>query len=222
MSEQIKTIEHVKWVQWPINWSAVIAGSLATLALLMVFGLIGISIGAHLWGLSRVVLEWKTLAWLGLLFNVGGVFFAFAGGGWVACRLAGARYSEYGMIQGAMVWLVTLPLLVFCAAQGAGTFMGSWLGGLASNHPAWSYDQDSASSPARTATITAVDPAAKAKATTFEETAAAKATRNAALGVVAALLLGLMGCVLGGWLASGEAMTLSHWSERKVTLISTG
>ncbi len=222
MSEPIKTIEHVKWVQWPVNWSAVIAGSLTTLALLMVFGLIGISIGAHLWGPSRLVLEWKTLAWLGLLFNVCGVFFAFAGGGWVACKLAGARYSEYGMIQGAVVWLVTLPLMVFCAAQGAGSFMGSWLGGLASNHPAWSYDQEVGSSPVRAATITTTDPAAKAKATTIEETAVAKATRNAALGVVAALLLGLMGCVLGGWLASGEAMTLSHWSERKVTLISTG
>lgn len=216
MTHNQKTVEHVKWVQWPTSWSAVIAGSLTTLALLLMFGLIGISLGAHLWGPSQVVLEWKTLAWLGLAFNVFGVFFSFAGGGWVACRVAGARYSEYGMIQGAMVWLVTLPILVFCAAQGAGSFMGSWLGGLASNHPAWNYGQDSFQG--TTATIA---PQEKVKATTIDETAAAKVTRNAALGIVAAFLLGLMGCVLGGWMASGEAMTLSHWSNRKTIIPST-
>jgi len=39
---------------------------------------------------------------------------------------------------------------------------------------------------------------------------AAEAMRNAALGAVTALLLGLVGAVLGGWMASGEPMTLGY------------
>jgi len=40
---------------------------------------------------------------------------------------------------------------------------------------------------------------------------AARAARNTALGVVASLLLGLMGSVIGGWISSGEPMTISHY-----------
>ena len=35
-------------------------------------------------------------------------------------------------------------------------------------------------------------------------------TRNTALGVITALLLGLMGSVVGGWMASGEPMNFTH------------
>lgn len=197
----------VKWVHWPVNWSAVIVGALTTLALILIFGLIGLAVGAHLLGPSRVVLEWKTLAWLGLAFNVCGVFFAFVGGGWVGSKIAGIRYSETAMMHGAIVWVVTIPLMVFLAAQGASTYMGSWLSGLAGNHPAWTDAPDSL-------TTANNNPTDKAKTTTYQETAAAKATRNAALGAVAALLLGLMGCALGAWMASGEAMTFTHWNDR--------
>ena len=196
----------VKWVNWPVNWSAVIAGSLTTLTLILVFGLIGLSVGAHLVGPSRVVLEWKTLAWLGILFNVFGVFFAFVGGGWVACKVAGILRSETATMHAAIVWVVTIPLMVILASQGASSYMGGWLGGLAGNHPAWSETSSTVSSLPQTN-----DPA---KSTTPSEMAIARATRNTALGAVAALLLGLMGCVLGGWMASGEPMTITHWRHR--------
>jgi len=202
----------VKWVHWPVSWSAVIVGSLTTLALILIFGLIGIAVGAHLVGPSRAVLEWKTLAWLGLAFNVFGVFFAFVGGGWVASKIAGIRWSETAMMHGAIVWVVTIPLIVFIAAQGASSYMGGWLGGLGTNHPAWAATPDS--------TLTIPAPTDKAKTTTSAETAAAKATRNAALGDVAALLLGLMGCALGAWCGSGEAMTFSHWRDRTPVIVT--
>jgi hypothetical protein len=41
-----------------------------------------------------------------------------------------------------------------------------------------------------------------------------RATRNAALGAVTALLLGLVGSVIGGWIASGEPMTLTYYRTR--------
>lgn len=208
---EIDCARSTRWVHWPVNWSAVIVGALTTLALILVFGLIGLALGAHLLGPSRLVLEWKTLAWMGLIFNVCGVFFAFVGGGWVAGKVAGIQRSETAMMHGAIVWIVTIPLLVLAAAQGAGSYMGGWLSGLAGNHPAWIGTQDTA--------ITLPTPGEKAKTTTEQDTVAAKATRNAALGAVAALLLGLMGCALGAWLASGEPMTFTHWRDRTPELV---
>jgi anti-sigma factor RsiW len=34
--------------------------------------------------------------------------------------------------------------------------------------------------------------------------------RNSAVGAVTALLIGLMGSLIGGWLASGEPMSLTY------------
>ena len=43
---------------------------------------------------------------------------------------------------------------------------------------------------------------------------AARAFRNTALVTVAALLLGLVGSVLGGWMASGEPMSVTYYRRR--------
>jgi hypothetical protein len=40
-------------------------------------------------------------------------------------------------------------------------------------------------------------------------------TRNVALGAVTALLLGLIGSVIGGWWATGEPMNFTHHRTRK-------
>jgi uncharacterized membrane protein YeaQ/YmgE (transglycosylase-associated protein family) len=45
----------------------------------------------------------------------------------------------------------------------------------------------------------------------------AKAIRNTALATVVALLIGLVGSVIGGWLASGEPMTFTHYRRRDLT-----
>jgi len=42
----------------------------------------------------------------------------------------------------------------------------------------------------------------------------AEATRNNALATAVALLLGLVGSVIGGWMASGEPMTFTHHRKR--------
>ena len=38
---------------WPVNWSAIWVGALASLAVALIFGLIGTAIGAHQVGTSR-------------------------------------------------------------------------------------------------------------------------------------------------------------------------
>jgi uncharacterized protein involved in exopolysaccharide biosynthesis len=50
----------------------------------------------------------------------------------------------------------------------------------------------------------------------------AKAIRNTALATVVALLVGLVGAVIGGWMASGEPMTFTHYRRRDATTSRVG
>lgn len=174
------------WRPWPI-WSAVFVGALTALAVALIIGLIGYAVGAHQLAGPRIA-SWKTVRFISLVFSIGGAFFAFAAGGWVAARIAGLRRAEPAMLHGAVAWLVTVPMLLALAALGAGGGFGGWYGGFGS--AAW----------------TTQVPAAGGDV--------AAAVRNTALASVAALLLGLIGSVIGGWLASGEPMSLTYYRQR--------
>jgi hypothetical protein len=166
-----------------VSWTGIFVGALSALGLLLVFGLTGIAVGSHQVG--QRVGSWHEFRLITLAFSVFGSFLSFVLGGWVAARVSGARRADTAMLDGAIVWLVTVPGLLFFAALGAGGFLGIWYGGLAAP-PAWA--------PPATPMV--------------ESAAAALAARNGALGALTALLLGVVGAVIGGWLGSGEPMTL--------------
>jgi len=113
-------------------------------------------------------------------------FFAFAAGGWVAAKIAGARYAEPSILHAAVAWLIALPLLIVMLAAGSGSAFGGWYGGL----------------------VTVAGAAVASPASP-------EAARATALTGLAAILIGLIGTVIGGWAASGEPMTLTHYRTRK-------
>ena len=178
---------------WPINWSAIWVGTLAALAVALIVSLAGAALGAHQLGPGGRIASWKDVGFGALVFSVVGAFAAFVVGGWVAGKINGFRRAETDMLHGAIVWLVAVPLLVAFAALGAGTLFGGWYGGLAGT-PVWV-----------TPNTVAADPAA------------ATAARNTALLAVTALLIGLIGSVLGGWMASGEPMSIYLYRTRTAT-----
>ena len=176
------------WRPWPV-WSAVFVGALTALAVGLIIGLIGYAIGAHQLAGPRTM-TFKGIRMLTMIFNIGGAFFAFVAGGWVAARIAGLRRSEPAMLHGAIAWGVTIPVMLLLGALGATAMYGSWYSGLVAGTPTW--------------------------ATTAPSTPElAAAVRNSALATVGALLLGLVGAVLGGWMASGEPMRLGYYRRRE-------
>jgi uncharacterized membrane protein YeaQ/YmgE (transglycosylase-associated protein family) len=177
---------------WPVSWSAIWIGALAALAVGLIFGLTGIAIGTYR---EAHIVSWHTFDFWALVLSVCGAFFSFAVGGWTAGKVSGARRAETAMLHGAVAWLVTIPVLLVLAALGAAGYFGIWYGGLAGT-PAW-------------APPVTVDPQA------------AIIARNGALGAVTALLLGLIGSVVGGWMASGEPMTFTYHRTR-AALIAGG
>jgi hypothetical protein len=164
-------------------------GALATIGLAFVLGLIGIAVGAHKIGMTGQVTKVTRDA---IVWGIMGSFFSFALGGWVAASIGGIRRAEPAMLHGAITWLVALPLLVVLLGLGAGAALGGWYGGLV-GAPAW-----------------VLPPAASPNPD------AALIARNAALTGVTAILVGLMGSVVGGWMGSGEPMTLASSGSRGV------
>src|SRR3989440_4776971 len=121
--------EYDTWRPWPI-WSAVWVGALAAIAVGLIIGLIGFAVGAHELTAPRFT-TWKNVRIITTIFNIGGSFFAFVVGGWVAARIAGLRRSEPAMLHGGVVWLLTIPMLLVLAALGATGHWGGWYGGVA-------------------------------------------------------------------------------------------
>jgi len=175
-----------QWDSWPVSWSAVWVGALTALGAALIIGLVGTALGAHE---SARIVSWRTFQFWSLVFSVSGSFFCFAIGGWAAGKILGARRAEPAMLHGVIAWLVTIPFLLVLASLGAAGYFGVWYGGLAGT-PTW------------VPPVVIVDPEA------------AIIARNSALGALTALLLGLVGTVIGAWMASGEPMTLTYYRTR--------
>jgi hypothetical protein len=188
MAERRTTVAYQQGevIVWPVSWSAIWIGGLAALAAGLIFGLAGTALGAY--SETRIV-SWHKFQMWALVFSICGAFFAYAIGGWVAGKVLGARRAEYTVLHGVIAWLVTIPMLLVLAFLGAASFYGVWYGGLAGT-PAWAPP------------VVVVDPQA------------AIIARNGALGALTALLVGLAGSVIGGWMASGEPMTFTYYRTR--------
>ena len=218
-----------EWQHWPINWSAVWVGGLAALAAALIFGLIGIAVGAHLLGPEHRVVDLHKFGLGALIFSVCGAFFAFVIGGWVTGKIAGILRAEPAMLHGALAWLLATPLLVVLVGLGAGSFFGGWYAGLGGS-PAWAapaaapFDRPeplvAGASQEERATYQAALTKYQEQVKQWKEDTP-RATRNSALGAVTALLLGLIGSVLGGWLACGEPMSLTYHRRRPAAHLPT-
>jgi len=218
---QMEAREHVgsyRAEAWPVNWNGIVVGALAALAALLVVGLSGIALKAHDVGQGRAVADLHKLGFWSLVFSVFGTFLAFALGGWISGQIAGFRRSEPCMLHGACAWLLALPILLLLGGMGAAGLYGGWLSGVDSRHPGWNYHVTDGRG------VVAV-PGARGDGATAESSSrivtdeeASRAARNTALGTVAALLLGLMGSVIGGWISSGEPMTFTYHKTRDLSL----
>ncbi|NJN17434.1 MAG: hypothetical protein HC822_14755 [Oscillochloris sp.] len=104
-----------------IRWGPVIAGIFTVLTTLLTLSVLGLAIGfsafdagdpagafgmgAGIWGLVSALI-------------------AFGLGGYVAGATARVRGGDRGLLNGAMVWIVTIPLSLFVLSAGVGSLLG--------------------------------------------------------------------------------------------------
>lgn len=181
-------VREYQWQAWPVAWSAVWIGALSALAVGLVIGLIGYAVGAHEIA-SPGPTDAGKLRMIVVAFNIVGAFFAFVVGGWIVVRIAGIQRAEPAMLHGGIVWLVGIAMIVALAAMGATTWFGTWYSGFM------------------------VPPAARGPVLPFDPELA-RVMRNASFGTVVGMLVGLVGGVLGAWLACGEPMSIAYYRRR--------
>jgi hypothetical protein len=185
------------WTAWPVYWTPIVVGALASIVAVVLFGAIGTAVGSYKAGGEARITDFTSISRVAVAYAVFASFLAFVVGGWVTARVAGIRRSEPAMLHGAIAFLVATVVLVALASFGGGVYNG-WYAGL---------------SPI---------PAVPAAAGQAVDPTAAKAAATGAMAATVALLLGLAGSVIGGWMASGEPMTFTYYRTRGMTSRSLG
>ncbi|HUQ42678.1 MAG TPA: hypothetical protein VM052_09265 [Candidatus Limnocylindrales bacterium] len=178
-----------------VHWGPVLAGVVAALSTLLLLGLLGLATGlthvdAQAAGNSTGNQDAgrNSALWAAVSAAI-----AFIVGGYVAGRASDERSPGWSAFNGAMVFLVALPLMLWLAAQGAGAALGA-LGDLRSG-------------------------ANDASANGADAARAIEAARNAATAGLIGGLVGLAASTLGGLMAArGDDLRVGrNESDRKDT-----
>ena len=208
-----------------VRWGPIVAGLFAALSTLVVMSVLGAAVAgstfdpgdrARTYGMGAGV--WGAVSML----------LAFLIGGWLAARSAAVRGHGNGVLNGAMVWVVAIPLMLYmisAAVGAAGRAAGAaaQTGALATNAAAQTdqstvdqavpasvrQEADQAMNQVQGAIsqATQVEPGAVAQQATDPATQerVADGVARSAWGTLAALLLSLGAAAAGGYLGARTA-----------------
>lgn len=104
-----------------VRWASVLAGIFTTLASLIVFTVLGIAIGAAAFDPNQ-----PNNFGLGTgIYSIITGILSFLFGGFVAARSAAVAGRNNGVLNGAMVWIVTTVLVINMLGAGLGALIGA-------------------------------------------------------------------------------------------------
>lgn len=103
-----------------IRWSAILAGLFTVFTTLVVLGLLGLAIGLSSYDAGDALRNFGLGAGI---WGVISMLLAFLVGGWLTARSAATVGRGNGVLNGAMVWVVTIPLLLYFLSSGVGTLL---------------------------------------------------------------------------------------------------
>lgn len=177
-----------------VRWGAVLAGLVTTLSTLVVLSVLGLAIGLTTFETG------DRLSNFGMGAGIWGAistFVAFMLGGWVAARSAGVSGRTNAMVNGAMVWAIAIPLVMYLLGSGVGSIMN-----MATDAAAATTNVIAAAVPAD---VNAAADAVQTQAQQVDPATVNNAVDNvaqnagqAAWGTLVALLLGLLAAGIGG------------------------
>lgn len=194
-----------------VHWGPIVAGLLTALTSLLLLGLLGLAVGLTTVNAGTAAAQGgpppdagrNSAIWAA----VSGVL-SFLIGGYVAGRTAAIFRRNWGALNGALVFMLAVPLILWLASQGLGTVLGSLgsLAGALGSNPAATQAAQSAAAQAQSS-AQSVQPVEVARA--------AEGARNAAWGTLLGSLLGLGASALGGFLGTRHP-TATERSTRRV------
>lgn len=108
-----------------VRWGPILAGIFSALTTLLLLAVLGVAIGLASYQVG------EPLGSFGIGAGIWGAIstlIAFLVGGWVAARSSGVFGRGNGILNGAMVWVVTIPLLLFTLGSGVNSLVGNLVG----------------------------------------------------------------------------------------------
>lgn len=193
-----------------VRWGPILAGLLTAMTVLLLLSLLGLAIGLTSVNAGAAATQGgpppdtgrNSAIWAA----ISGIL-AFALGGYVAARTAALFNRGWGALNGALVFMLAVPLMLWLAGQGLGSVLGSLgnLSGALASNPNAAQAAQAAASQAQSATqnVQAGDIAR-----------AAEAVRNTAWGTLAGSLVALAASSVGGWL--GTRHPAAHTRTRAI------
>ena len=191
-----------------VRWGPIIAGLFAALSTLAVLTVLGIAIAgsaydpgdsARAFGIGAGI--WSAVSAL----------IAFFIGGWLSARSAAVRSEGSGVLNGAMVWVVAIPLMLYVIMGGIGSLFhatgtavsaGAQAASTTANNMSRQEMQDQAQTASAKIQATTQQLATQAQQPENQREAA-HATAKGAWGTLVSLLLGLAAAAFGGYVGSG-------------------
>jgi hypothetical protein len=196
-----------------VRWGPIIAGLFAALSTLAVLAVLGVAVAgstydpgdsARAFGIGAGI--WSAISAL----------IAFFVGGWLASRSAAVRSEGSGVLNGAMVWVVAVPLMLYMIIGGVGGLLGNAASTAAAGANAAAAQPDmqdraqTASAKIQSATQQVTEQIKQPE----NQRAAARGTAKTAWGTLVSLLLGLAAAAFGGWVGSGMKYNRPHLTDR--------
>ena len=190
-----------------VHWGPIFAGLLTALTTLFLLSLLGLAIGLTTINAGDAAGQGGPPSDVGRNSAIwGGIsaILSFLLGGYVAGRTSAVFNRGWGAFNGAMVFLLGVPLMLWLASQGLGGVLGtvgSFAGGLNADPGQVQNATQNAADQARQAG-TNVQPIDVARA--------AERARNAAWGTLLGSLLGLGSSALGGYLGTRRTVEIDR------------
>jgi hypothetical protein len=195
-----------------IRWGPILAGLFASLTTLVVLGILGLAVGLTSYDAG------DSLSNFGLgagIWSAVSTILAFLLGGWLAARTAATTGRNNGVLNGAMVWVVAIPLVLYLLSSGLGSLLNTAgnvaATGAAAVAPATAAVAEDTTAPAAQATVQDVGAAVQATVSAVGEQVTPETVENAtetassaAWGTLIALLLGLGAAAFGGLLGARQ------------------
>jgi hypothetical protein len=110
-----------------VRWSAILAGLFTTISTFILLSILGLAIGASAFNPGDDLSNFGTGAGI---WNAVSALIAFFVGGWIAARASAVHGRGNGALNGAMVWIVMIPLALYLVSSGIGATLRA-LGGVA-------------------------------------------------------------------------------------------
>lgn len=188
-----------------VRWGPIMAGLVTAVTTLLLLSVLGLAVGLTAVDAERAATEGGIPLGTGIGTAIWGALsalLAFGLGGWVAGHTAAIFDRGWGALNGALVFLVAVPLILFLATAGIGGVLGT-LGNYASG-----LNIDPARIQQQVDQTTGQAQQQAGQATPQQVGQAAENARNGAWGALTGLVLGLAASAIGGMAGVRRKLTV--------------